>query len=724
MNKIISHLKKTDGQTWEVQTNEEHSQGVADLAQGFAAKFGMAEWGKVLGLLHDKGKETDVFQKYIRITSGMEPGYWKNKKPYHAYVGAILSKLIYKDMWIFIANAIAGHHRGLYNRTPLTELLKNPLPTEISTNIESIHLKLPLVKNPQDGLHIPRMLFSCLVDADYLDTERFMNPSNFELRGKSDSISTLIDKLENYLTNLSKQTPQSPINDIRNEIQKYARAKGISPKGLFELTVPTGGGKTLSSVLWALYHARHNNQDRIIIAIPYTSIIEQTADTLKKIFGVENVLEHHSLVNHGDIKDPQLADRLKAATENWDYPIIVTTNVRLFESMFSHKSSSCRRLHNIANSVVILDEVQSLQFKYYTPILSAINAYSRLFGTSWLFMSASQPVLSKPSLTAAGRQQFTPLYISPERLLPYNEERWLPLRRVNLTFDNTPRSYEELATQLDSLPRVLCIVNTRRVAAEIFKSMTDSTDNFHLSRLMCPAHIKQTLKEIKTRLKDSTANVRVVATQLIEAGVDVDFPVVYRQTIGLDSIIQAAGRCNREGLLAYKGDMTVFSLIAPEAMPTGLMKHGYEVFSDLAETATDLDWFTQTAMDKYFQKLYHRIQDFDEDGIMKELNSINYETASIKFKLIKDASTSVVVNWEKSTELIEKLRNDGPSYALYLALTQYSVGLHDTALQELKDMGVIEEIYGILFLTDPRCYDKKRGIIAINQNLEDPLIVG
>lgn len=579
----ISHIKQTEDQTWVIQTNEEHSQGVAELAQGFAAKFGMGKWGKVLGLLHDKGKETDDFQKYIRITSGMEAGYWKGEKPYHAYIGALLSKFLYKDKWVFMANAIAGHHRGLYDSTPLLEKLQQPLPKNVSTDIPVIPLQLPIIKNPNDGLHIPIMLFSCLVDADYLDTERFMNPSNFKLRGKSDKIDTLIEKLEKYLTDLSRQAPQSPINDIRNEVQKYVRAKSNSTKGLFELTVPTGGGKTLSSVLWALHHAKYNGLDRIIIAIPFTSIIEQTADTLKKIFGAENVLEHHSLVSYSDIKDPQLNDQLKAATENWDYPIIVTTNVRLFESIFSHRPSSCRRLHNIANSVVILDEVQSLPFNYYTPILSAINAYSRLFGTSWLFMSASQPVLAKPSLTADGRQQFTPLYMTPEPLLPYNEKRWLPLRRVNLTFDTYSYTYEEIAARLDSHSRVLCIVNTRKVATEIFKHLSESTDNFHLSRLMCPAHIKQTLKEIKTRLKDPEAHVRVIATQLIEAGVDVDFPVVYRQTIGLDSIVQAAGRCNREGKLPNKGNMIVFSIKDPKSMPKGSMTQSYYVVEDLLQ---------------------------------------------------------------------------------------------------------------------------------------------
>ncbi|MDE5876877.1 MAG: CRISPR-associated helicase Cas3' [Muribaculaceae bacterium] len=737
----ISHLYLDPGSNdWVIQSNEEHSKGVAKLTQSFADKFGMGEWGNIIGLLHDKGKETKEFQSYIRRVTKQNTQKSKTNrysKPYHSYVGALLIKQLYPNEPDIdnIANIIAGHHRGLYNKTPLNELLEKELPEELTIPpVPATVASLMPSQLAKDKSHIYRMLFSCLVDADYLDTEKFMNPEAYKLRGKGESIDKLIEKLKKYLDKLRAHSEPSTLNAIRNEIQGLALNKSTLPTGLFELTVPTGGGKTLTSILWALHHAKHNGMDRIIIAIPYTSIIEQTAEILKNIFGTENVLEHHSLTytsyNKADNDNKtinQTEDQLKVATENWDYPIIVTTTVRLFESMFSHRPSACRRLHNIVNSVVILDEVQALPLKYYNPIISAINTYSRIFRTSWLFMSASQPVLSEATLEANGSQKFTLLYKTPEKLIPTDEQRWLSLRRVNLTFESKDYTYDEISKCLSSFSRVLCVVNTRKAAAEIFKRMPESDDTFHLSRLMYPAHIKATLKEIRARLKDPSANVRVIATNLIEAGVDLDFPVVFRQTTGLDSIIQAAGRCNREGRLSVKGDMRVFSLIEPDAQSYGLMKDKTYVCKEMRYMSENTDWFFQETMNTYFRKLYYRLNklEYDENKIMKLLRSdcLNYESASKTFRLIEDASSAVVVNCEPVREIIEIIRKKGLNYKLYLALSQYSVSLHKSALNELRINGMLEVINGIEFISD-KYYDNKRGISVISKrNLEDPLNV-
>ncbi len=729
----ISHLYlDSDSNEWIIQTNEEHSQGVAKLAQTFAAKFGMGDWGNIIGLLHDKGKETKAFQNYI--TKAKEPNSQKSKtnqyaKPKHSYIGAIIAKQLYCSNPDInnMANIIAGHHRGLYNKTPLNELLEKELPKEI--NIPSVFptLPSPIPSHLSEyKSHIYRMLFSCLVDADYLDTERFMNSETYKLRGKKRNIGKLIKKLNDYLDKLREYSNSSPINTIRNEVQGMALAKSKLPTGLFELTIPTGGGKTLTSILWALHHAQHNGLDRVIIAIPYTSIIEQTAEILKNIFGSENVLEHHSLAYnfYDDGITTQIEDKLKVATENWDYPIIVTTTVRLFESMFSHRPSACRRLHNIVNSIVILDEAQTLPTKYYNPIISAINAYSQIFNTSWLFMSASQPLLSEATLEANGSQKFIPLYKKPEKLISTDEQRWAPLRRVNLTFDSKDYTYEEISECLSEFPRVLCIVNTRKAAAEIFTRMPESNDTFHLSRLMYPAHIKETLKKIRTRLKDPAANIRVIATNLIEAGVDLDFPVVFRQMTGLDSIVQAAGRCNREGQLPHKGNVRVFSLKELEAQPSGIMKDGASVCKEIRYMDEHTDWFSQKTMSMYFHKLYCRLNEYDKNKIINMLKPtrLNYETASKTFKLIEDASSAVVVKCAAVNQLMETLKQKGLTYKLYLALTQYSVSLHKKALDELRNKGMIEVINNIEFISD-KCYDERKGLNVISQrNLEDPLI--
>ena len=242
--------------------------------------------------------------------------------------------------------------------------------------------------------HIVRMLFSCLVDADSLDTEAFLEPELAKQRGSHTSMQELLNALEKHLEGLKTNAPDTEVNRIRNYVQEKCVKASLGEVGFYSLTVPTGGGKTLASVLWALHHAVKNNLQRIIIAIPYTSIIVQTAATLKCIFGEDNVLEHHSNINLEEAKDKELCERLQLATENWDYPIIVTTNVQLFESLFSNKRSDCRKLHNIVKSVIILDEVQTLPLGFYKPIVHTLNTLQRVFGASILFTTASQPILS------------------------------------------------------------------------------------------------------------------------------------------------------------------------------------------------------------------------------------------------------------------------------------------------------------------------------------------
>lgn len=724
--KNISHIRTdADGKILAFQSNEEHCHNVAEMAMQFAAEFGMGDFGYVMGMLHDKGKDKHEFQEYIQDVNGIV-GHrgWTQEGKTHAYVGGLVAKEILRQIYPLIGNPIMGHHRGLYDYTDLKKEESKEIPSEIDIcQIEKYSVAFPQwLKDsdiPQrDFHHIERMLYSCLVDADYLDTENFMQPEQAALRGKQVKIMDLLPKLDKYLSSFG--TPTTEVNKIRNEIRQACLAESKGPSGFYSLTVPTGGGKTLSSMVWALNHAIHNSKKRIIIAIPYTSIIVQTAAVLRDIFGEENVLEHHS---NSDIDTLNVNESLKLATENWDYPIIVTTNVQLFESMMASHSSNCRKLHNICNSIIILDEVQTLPTDFLQPIVDTLDTYKRIFGVSVLFTTASQPVLdgnhrgTNPSVVLRGLKQI-------KEIIPPNTKLHDRLRRVTLDIDNTPQTYDEVVKQIMQHNRVLCIVNTRRDAKEIFERLPKEGVCIHLSKLMCPSHLSEKLKEMKDALADTNNKiVRVVSTQLIEAGVDIDFPVVYRQEAGLDSILQAAGRCNREGKLSLC-TTHVFSLAAEHSLPRGFitqcnnarlnMKSGY-------------DWFSPEAMTEYFHQLYSRIQSFDKKDMkyyLYNMKELMFETAAHEFQLIDDSTVSVIVNWKDSLLLVEHLKTEGPSYALLKRLSRYSVNMRKNDLDNMKKCGIVEEIIdGIYVACCKGQYNDEVGLLTDNQWLEETFII-
>ena len=424
---MISHLyqNKENGK-WIIQTNDEHQRGVAEMATSFSGLFGLPSWGHTLGMLHDKGKERDAFQQYIRTTSGLpvtdEKSYGEH---HHAFVGGILvTNLMGKSVFNLLANQIISHHTGLHDYVDAESgIEKRQLPEEI--NKGDIALNIPqlrkeLLESPFSKLKVDMKHFHHLTLTD------------------------LLPKLEAHLRELQLYAPDTEVNHIRKKVQERCRKASSEEKGFYSLTVPTGGGKTLSSLLWAMKHAVNHGMNRIIIAIPYTSIIVQTAGLLKEIFGEEHVLEHHSNFNPDEIKNEEVREKAKLATENWDYPIIVTTNVQLFESMFSNKPSDCRKLHNIVNSVLILDEAQTLPTDFLQPIVDALKAYQKIFGVSVLFTTASQPVLSgliegtNPKANFEGIDRI--IEIIPNEFALHDK-----LRRVKLVIDNTGKTYDEIA---------------------------------------------------------------------------------------------------------------------------------------------------------------------------------------------------------------------------------------------------------------------------------------
>ncbi len=657
----------------------------------------------------------------------------------HSAAGAILASNKNKGIGRILGYLIAGHHTGLpdWNKVdgtkgdPLSERLSNPEhlqhalkgnPPESVLNA-ALPSSLPCQSRSGDSelVHLwIRMLYSCLVDADFLDTEGFMKPEKAAFRPNAVDLATLKERFDQYMSAKESGAPDTPVNRERKEILRECRHKGASLEpGLFSLTVPTGGGKTLASMAFALEHAIRHGKKRIIVAIPYTSIIEQTAAVYREVFGEEAVLEHHSNL------DPSRETSFsQMASENWDAPIIVTTNVQLFESLFAAKSSACRKLHNIVNSVVVLDEAQMLPTDFLQPIVSVIKSLTAHFRTSVVLCTATQPVLSgkvgtgKDILKGFADGSVRELMAAPEKLFSVFQR----VRVRMLGRSDERHEWSEIAERLREHEQVLCIVNTRKDCRELHGQMPDGT--VHLSALMCPEHRSKVIAEVKSKLMAGEP-VRVVSTQLLEAGVDIDFPTVYRSFSGFDSIAQAAGRCNREGRLE-RGDVVVFN--PPKPSPSGRLLKAEQAAQTLFRIEPELAAsLMPEAFRRYFMHYFSGLNGFDTREIMDLLCGndalkcqIQFRTAARKFKLIDDTQQhGVIVRYrDRKTEidnvdidkLIKDLRYKGPNRELMRQLQRFSVNVYDNDLQEMKRNGLIEDVNGVWVQTAESAYDSVFGL--------------
>lgn len=719
-NVIISHLyQSVDNGQWIVQTNDEHSAGVAELASGFASEFRMANWGRLLGLMHDRGKERRDFQRYIRIASGCDVDAGRYGDKSHSHIGGVIIERHIPDACHIMSNVVAGHHRGLYDCDSLEVVLSEPIPEDVDSRVPALIPEKPNVPlRKGDIAHLTRMLFSCLTDADYLDTERFMKPDDYDCRGVEVSMASLKERLDAWMSRFD-DAERSELNRLRSEVQGVCLAKSDGPSGFYELTVPTGGGKTLASMVWAVNHAIACGKKRIIIAIPYTSIITQTAAVLREIFGDENVLEHHSVVDEG-----KMSHRNKLAVENWNMPIVVTTNVQLLESMFDNRPGRCRKLHSLCNSVVIFDEVQNMPFSLLQPILNAMDSYVRVFGVSVLLCTASQPVLTGEH-KGLGQAVLRGLDGDVRAIIPSDMDLHNRLRRVSITMPERRMALEEVASSISSHSRVLCIVNTRRIALELFSLLPDDGTAVHLSRMMCPKHVRCTIERIKELLsRPDSGPLRVVSTQLIEAGVDIDFPVVYRQLAGLDSIVQAAGRCNREGRAA-EGITRVFDLDGFRAH--GMISAASDAMRQMLSVNPQQDWLSPAAMTEYFRILYSKTPSFDKEniiGLTENPRNIAFETAAGKFRMIDDEGIPVIVNYDNSEHLVESLRRYGPSRSLVRQLGLYSVTVRKRQFDEFRKAGLIDEPWeGFYYIPLASQYDPVTGLKVNNEYIEQTFVI-
>lgn len=735
----LAHVRHDETGVWHEHWLDEHLREVARRAGNAAGKFDSADWAHLAGLWHDLGKYRDKFQKYIKSVSGYDAEAHIEGSPGrvdHSTAGAIhaIEKLGLQGR--ILAYLIAGHHAGLpdWNNAEggQSTLLQRMETGKQNGYLQEVHNAAPpaeILNQPRPASLPPkgslalwlRMLFSCLVDADFLDTEAFMDDKKSGLRSGYPSIEALKSTFDKHMIDKAANAKDSAVNRIRTEVLRQCREKGELSSGLFSLTVPTGGGKTLSSMAFALHHAMHHRKNRVIYVIPYTSILEQTAEIFRSIFGAKNVIEHHSNL------DPDREDsRSRLATENWDAPIIVTTNVQFFESLFAAKTSRCRKLHNIINSVVILDEAQLLPPEFLAPILHVMQDLALSYKVSFVLSTATQPAFSsRPKFP--GLKNVQELMDDPARL-------YIDLKRVETElpadFAN-PRTWEFIAEELQQHESVLCIVNSRKDCRELHGLMPK--DTIHLSALMCAQHRSQVIAEIKQRLKDGIPT-RVISTQLVEAGVDMDFPVVYRALAGLDAIAQAAGRCNREGVLSKMGKVVVF--VPPKPAAPGLLRKAQQSGQEIMRL-TEGDPLTRERFEAYFRHYYASLNSLDKADIIGLLDlhnqaearkaEFNFRTAAGLFRLIdEEGQTAVIVCYGESlklTDTLEKSHNMEPyeRRGILRKLQRYTVNIREYECRKLLENRDIREIFPGVYIQDSDLlYHSQLGLLMSKDIVFDP----
>lgn len=703
---IIAHTKNSLGRQ---QPLEEHLRNVADAAKQYCASFGGATIAHCAGLLHDIGKYDPEFQAYLLNAEQSLARHMRG--PDHKGAGAVLAETFeHKGALAFMVH---GHHGGIASRAKLQpHIREHKARKPVQDAIEKAKKVLPELRIPPKSLFPPyissalelefftRMVFSALVDADFLDTEQHFNAGKRLERENTWNIARLWEQFASWYQQRFAQVPQNQLNTIRAEVQQYCIDAAIQAPGIFRLTVPTGGGKTLASLTFALLHAQQHGLERVIYAIPYTSIIDQTAKVFRDVFSDEQAfIEHHGDINLQDPENPLPAEiHRRLAAENWDTSLIVTTTVQLFESLLGHGTGKCRKLHNIAKSVIVLDEVQLLPVRFLTTILDVLRQLVTHYGVSLVLCTATQPDFES-------RQGFEGLPNIHE-IVPAPERYFEHLKRVEyqLPVAGETWTWEQVANRVQAEQQVLVIVNTRRDAIDLLDILTENDDTsienasmlFHLSTRLCGAHRKAVLEEVSRRLKVEEPCC-LIATQVIEAGVDVNFPLVMRAIAPLDSIVQAAGRANREGTMPLLGKVIVF---VPESghAPKG----SYLVGTDIAERLLkdgSADLHDPSLYQKYFRE-YYSYPYRDRYGIEEMRKRLDYPQVAKNFCMIEDESVPVIVQYPSSPdsrhivkERLDRLRNSTHLHRDDLrALQPYIVNLLTHEFKKAQQQNLVEEV--------------------------------
>lgn len=654
-----AHSRNALGHRQELGT---HLRNVAELAAGFAADFGAAEVGRYLGLCHDAGKFSNSFQSYLLDSEA--DATRRGHGPDHKAAGAELATRYLGPL----ALLIQAHHGGLQSPTQFREWLARkkaePIVAEALglahrtiPNLEPagrVSLPPPLIQDSSSAELFLRILFSALVDADFLDTEAHLNPEHGGLRGSTATLAQLWDRFILFHQRLSGHR-SDPVGRARNAIYQACLEAAESPPGLYRLTVPTGGGKTLSAMAFALRHALKHDHRRVIVAVPFISITEQTAEVYRSIFEDDAehpvVLEHHSGAwsegAEGDEFDPSQEWR-RLAAENWDAPIVVTTTVQLFESLFASGPARCRKLHRLARSVLILDEAQALPPHLLSPILDALRQLCTYYGATVMLSTATQPAFD--AIPAFRQLEASEIVPDPARFFHL-------LKRVTYEWKtDPPLSWAEVAEILREDPQALAVVNTKKDALALLDALNDP-EALHLSTLLCGAHRREVIREVRRRLREG-APCRLVSTQVVEAGVDLDFPLVLRALAPLDGLIQAAGRCNREGRLE-RGRVVVFQP-AEGGTPKGAYLTGTGVTAALLGSGA-LDPDDPEVPRRYFRRFFELVET-DREGIQKLRCELDYPEVARRFRMIDDCAESLVVSYgtpgeqERAGHILERLR--------------------------------------------------------------------
>lgn len=723
-----------DGNESGWQLLSDHLITVGRLAAEKASHFDGAELAEIAGLLHDLGKYCQEFQARLRGSP---------QKVDHATWGARVAKEKYPQLWQVLAYAIAGHHAGLADGmasdkpqtiTPLADRLRQAPATELDSiwQKEVVLSEMPAFPEfkHRKGYScfqlsmLGRMIYSSLVDADFLDTEAYYRGiENLPPRdNRFPSLEALRDQLDIFLAQPRFQS-RDGVNAVRAQILAHVRQGAAESPGLFSLNVPTGGGKTLTSLAFALDHAIQHGQRRVILVIPFTSIVEQNAAVFREALGPlgeQAVLEHHSAFSEKKAlySDPDSRDKLRQATENWEAPIVVTTAVQFFESLFANRSSRCRKLHNIANSAVILDEAQTLPVNLLRPCVAAIDELARNYRTSLVLCTATQPVLSQQDGFDGG-------LIGVRELAPAPDDLHKQLERVSVEHVG-PMTDEALTETILAHHQILCIVNNRRHARSLFESVRNTSGTYHLTTLMCANHRSDKLREIRRRLINGEP-CRLVSTSLIEAGVDVDFPAVYRADAGLDSIAQAAGRCNREGRRPKESShVRVFTVASNWSTPPELAQYAQScqgIFRRHAANPLSLE-----AIRDYFREVYWlKGEQLDAHQLLRQIENggkdgIPYEQIARHFRMIESNMTPIIVPYHREgefDEIADLLRQ--LSFAEYVGalsrkLQPYLVQVPEQGMKALRAVCAVQPVnegrFGDQFmeLVAGHLYDSESGL--------------
>jgi CRISPR-associated endonuclease/helicase Cas3 len=672
------------------QELRKHLDEVATLAEQFAP----GKWkthARVAGLWHDAGKYQFAFQRYIEKDVEASNEGAEGRRIQHAIVGA--AHALRKGMDLLpIALAVQAHHGRLKNAGLLEDAVTN-VGAALLRDAERDGLPQDLMEvavpqlPPEAGNRLylalaTRFLFSSLVDADSLNTEEW--DKGEARQADFDSITALATSVEAACQEKSSgalNRADSALNRMRAEVLQQCLASASLPPGPFTLTVPTGGGKTLSGLAFSLRHAAQNGLQRVIFVAPYTSILEQTVKVFRDVLGERNVVEHHS-----NIDPDEETDRSRQACENWDAPVIVTTSVQLFETLYADDKRRCRKLHRIGRSVVFLDEVQTFPEHLLRPIHSALDLLTELFGTSVVHSTATQPRLmlrgKKDQLAEQPSREIVPDYA---RHFPVITDRF----HMEVLGDvNTPVSIDELAAAVGQHERVLAIVHRRQEAENLARAL--GPECLHLSARMCAEHRTAVLAKVRQRLERGD-RCQLVATQLVEAGVDLDFPVVFRALAGLETLAQAAGRCNREMRLPEPGRFIVFR--AQSKPPAKSLQRGLE---------ESLDFFRKglpnLADPEIFAKYTKRLlSNLGQDGtdtpqVLAHERDLNFPEVAARFRMIEDSGQPVVADYGDAWERVLELRRDGPSRQAFRRLQRYTVSLQPQEIARLQRLGVLEPL--------------------------------